>query len=48
MLGGEEDEIRMLRGKEVSHESIAKIVGVSPTAPRHFVRARELDQEASA
>jgi DNA invertase Pin-like site-specific DNA recombinase len=46
-LDGKEDEIRMLLEKEVSRASIAKIVGVSPTALRHFIRTRDLDPEAS-
>ncbi len=46
-LDSKEDEIRMLLGKEVSKASIAKIVGVSPTALRHFIRTRKLDPKAS-
>src|SRR3954451_10982653 len=37
-LDGKEGEIRILLEKEVSRASIAKIVGVSPTALRHFIR----------
>ena len=33
----------MLLEKKVSQESIAKIVGVSSTALRHFVQTRKLD-----
>jgi len=46
-LDGKEGEIRMLLEKEVSKASIAKIVGVSPTALRHFIRTRKLDPNAS-
>lgn len=46
-LDGKEGEIQMLLEKEVSKRSIAKIVGVSPTALRHFIRTRKLAPEAS-
>ena len=46
-LDGKEGEIRLLLEKEVSKRSIAKIVGVSPTTLRHFVRTRKLTPEAS-
>jgi CubicO group peptidase (beta-lactamase class C family) len=46
-LDGKEDEVRMLLGKQVSKASIAKIVDVSPTALRHFIRTRRLDSESS-
>lgn len=46
-LDGKEGEIRMLLEEEVSKASIAKLVGVSRTALRHFIRTRELDPEAS-
>src|SRR4051794_23199111 len=42
-LDGKEGEIRMLLEKEVSKASIAKIVGVSSTNLRHFIRTRKLD-----
>jgi DNA invertase Pin-like site-specific DNA recombinase len=42
-LDGKEREIRILLEKEVSKASIAKIVGVSPTNLRHFIRTRKLD-----
>jgi hypothetical protein len=45
-LDGKEEEIRMLLEKEVSKRSIAKIVSVSPTALRHFIRTRKLDPKA--
>lgn len=45
-LDGKEGEIRMLLEKEVSKASIAKIVGVSSTNLRHFIRTRKLDPEA--
>src|SRR3954453_19789162 len=41
-LDGKEGEIQMLLEKEVSKASIAKIVGVSPTNLRHFIRTRKL------
>jgi len=47
MLDGKAGEIRMLLEKGVSKASIAKIVGVSPTALRHFIRTRKLALEAS-
>jgi DNA invertase Pin-like site-specific DNA recombinase len=46
-LDGKEGEIRLLLEKEVSKRSIAKIMGVSSTALRHFVRTRKLAPEAS-
>ena len=46
-LDGKEGEIRMLLEKEVSKASVAKIVGVSRTALRHFIRTRELEPTAS-
>jgi hypothetical protein len=39
--------IRMLLEKEISKASIAKIMGVSSTNLRHFVRTRKLTPEAS-
>ena len=42
-LDGKEGEIRMPLEKEVSEASIAKIVGVSSTNLRHFIRTRKLD-----
>ena len=44
-LDGKEGEIRMLLEKEVSKASIAKIVGVSLTGLRHFIRTRKLASE---
>src|SRR5512135_1274044 len=46
-LDGKEGEIRMLLEKEVSKASVAKIVGVSRTALRHFIRTRKLDPTTS-
>ena len=46
-LDGQEEEIRMLLEKTVSKASIAKIVGVSSTNLRHFIRTRELDPKAA-
>jgi DNA invertase Pin-like site-specific DNA recombinase len=46
-LDGKEGEIQMLLEKEVSKRSIAKIVGVSPTTLRHFIRTRKLAPETS-
>jgi DNA invertase Pin-like site-specific DNA recombinase len=46
-LDGKEGEIRLLLEKEVSKASIAKIVGVSSTNLRHFIRTRKLDIEPS-
>jgi DNA invertase Pin-like site-specific DNA recombinase len=46
-LDGQEGEIRMLLEKEVSKASIAKILGVSPTNVRHFIRTRNLTPETS-
>src|SRR3954467_7263717 len=45
-LDGKEEEIRILLKKQVSKASIAKIVGVSSTNLRHFIRTRELDPKA--
>jgi DNA invertase Pin-like site-specific DNA recombinase len=45
-LDGKEGEIRMLLEKAVSTRSIAKIVGVSSTNLRHFIRTRKLDPKA--
>ena len=39
--------IRMLPEKEISKASIAKIMGVSSTNLRHFVRTRKLTPETS-
>ena len=44
-LDGKEGEIRLLLEKKVSKASIAKIVGVSSTNLRHFIRTRRLDPE---
>ena len=46
-LDGKEGEIRMLLEKEVSKASIAKIMGVSSTNLRHFIRTRKLVPEVS-
>ena len=46
-LDGKEGEIRMLLEKEVSKASIAKIMGVSATNLRHFIRTRKLTLETS-
>jgi DNA invertase Pin-like site-specific DNA recombinase len=46
-LDGKEGEIRLLLEKEVSKASIAKIVGVSSTNLRHFIRTRKLAAEPS-
>jgi DNA invertase Pin-like site-specific DNA recombinase len=46
-LDGKEGEIRMLLEKEVSKASIAKIMGVSSTNLRHFIRTRKLTTETS-
>jgi DNA invertase Pin-like site-specific DNA recombinase len=46
-LDGKEEEIRMLLEKQVSKASIAKIVGVSSTNLRHFIRTRKLDPKTS-
>jgi hypothetical protein len=43
---GARDELEMHVEKEVSKASIAKIVGVSPTNLRHFIRTRKLDPKA--
>lgn len=45
-LDGKEGEIRMLLEEEVSKASIAKIVGVSLTNLRHFIRTRKLEPKA--
>ena len=45
-LDGKEVEIRMLLEKEVSRRSLAKIMDVSPTNLRHFIRTRKLTPEA--
>ena len=41
-LDGKEAEIRLLLEKEVGITSIAKIMGVSRTALRHFIKTRKL------
>lgn len=41
------EDIRILLEKEVSKASVAKIVGVSPTALRHVIQTRKLNQKAS-
>ncbi len=41
-LDGKEEEIRLLLEKEVGIASIAKIMGVSRTTLRHFIRTRKL------
>lgn len=41
-LDGKEEEIRLLLNKEVSAASIAKILDISRTALRHFIRTRKL------
>jgi DNA invertase Pin-like site-specific DNA recombinase len=46
-LNGKEGEIRMLLEKEVSKRSIAKIMDVSTTNLRHFIRTRKLAPEVS-
>jgi DNA invertase Pin-like site-specific DNA recombinase len=46
-LEGKEGEIRMLLEKEVSKASIAKIVGVSSTNLRHYIRTRKLNAKGS-
>ena len=46
-LDGKEGEIQMLLGKRVSKASIAKIVGVSSTNLRHFIRTRKLNAKGS-
>lgn len=46
-LDGKEGEIRMLLEKQVSKASIAKIMGVSSTNLRHFIRTRNLTPETS-
>jgi DNA invertase Pin-like site-specific DNA recombinase len=45
-LDGKEAEIRILLEKQVSKASIAKIMGVSSTNLRHFMRTRKLAPEA--
>src|SRR4051795_2847231 len=44
-LDGKEEEIRKLLEKEVSKRSLAKIMDVSPTNLRHFIRTRKLAPE---
>jgi hypothetical protein len=44
-LDGKEGEIRKLLEKEVSKRSLAKIMDVSPTNLRHFIRTRKLAPE---
>jgi DNA invertase Pin-like site-specific DNA recombinase len=46
-LNGKEEEIRMLLEKEVSKRSIAKIMDVSTTNLRHFIRTQKLAPEVS-
>src|SRR3954453_4618983 len=46
-LDGKQREIRILLEKQVSKASIAKIMGVSSTNLRHFIRTRKLASEAS-
>lgn len=46
-LDGKEEEIRMLLEKQVSKASIAKILGVSATNLRHFIRTRKLTPETA-
>src|SRR3954465_812873 len=46
-LDGKEGEIRMLLEKQVSKRSIAKIMDVSTTNLRHFIRTRKLAPEVS-
>ena len=41
-LDGKDGEIRLLLEKDVGITSIAKIMGVSRTALRHFIRTRKL------
>ena len=41
-LDGKDSEIRLLLEKDVGTTSIAKIMGVSRTALRHFIRTRDL------
>ena len=41
-LGGKEEDIRMLLGKEVSKASIAKILDVSRSALYHFIETRKI------
>jgi DNA invertase Pin-like site-specific DNA recombinase len=45
-LDGKEGEIRKLLEKEVSRRSLARIMDVSPTNLRHFIRTRKLAPEA--
>jgi DNA invertase Pin-like site-specific DNA recombinase len=45
-LDGKEGEIRKLLEKEVSRRSLAKIMDVSPTNLRSFIRTRKLAPEA--
>jgi hypothetical protein len=44
-LDGKEGEIRKFLEKEVSKRSLAKIMDVSPTNLRHFIRTRKLAPE---
>ena len=46
-LDGKEGEIRKLLEKEVSKRSLAKIMDVSTTNLRHFIRTRKLTPETS-
>src|SRR5512143_1952379 len=46
-LDGKEGEIRKLLEKEVSKRSLAKIMDVSTTNLRHFIRTRKLAPETS-
>jgi hypothetical protein len=45
-LDGKEGEIRTLLEKAVSRRSLAKILDVSPTDRRSFIRTRNLAPEA--
>jgi predicted ArsR family transcriptional regulator len=42
-LDGKEEEIQLLLTKEVSLAAIAKIMGISRTALRHFIKTRKLN-----
>lgn len=44
-LDGKKVEIKGYLDKKVSKASIAKILGISPTTLRHFIRSRGLDQK---
>ena len=46
-LDGKEEAIRMLLENEASKASIAKILGVSATNLRHFIRTRKLTPETA-